>query len=156
MKDIKGYEGKYAITSCGKVWSYRSQKFLSPADNGHGYMVVVLCKDGKYKHFRVHKLVAEAYLGEANGRDVNHKDGCRNNNNINNLEYLTRKENCNQVSTKRLGKKAVIPVICIETGAVYESQAAAARATGIGRYNINNCLTGKQNSAGGFHWRYQI
>lgn len=37
MKDIKGYENEYAITSCGRVWSYKSKKFLSSNDNGRGY-----------------------------------------------------------------------------------------------------------------------
>ena len=46
MRDIKGYEGLYAITSCGKVWSYRSKKFLKPYDNGFGYLYVNLNKDG--------------------------------------------------------------------------------------------------------------
>jgi hypothetical protein len=37
MKDIKGYEGLYAITSCGKVWGYKYKRFLSPAITKHGY-----------------------------------------------------------------------------------------------------------------------
>ena len=49
MKDIKGYEGLYAITSCGKVWSYRSKKFLKPAKHQNGYLKVVLYKDGNLK-----------------------------------------------------------------------------------------------------------
>ena len=58
MKDIVGYEGLYAITSCGKVWSYKSKKFLKPSDNGHGYSFVRLCKDGKVKNYKIHRLVA--------------------------------------------------------------------------------------------------
>lgn len=49
MKDIKNYEGLYAVTSCGKVWSYRSQKFLKPATDGSGYLFVGLMKNGKVK-----------------------------------------------------------------------------------------------------------
>ena len=150
MKDIIGYEGLYAITSCGKVWSYRRKKFLSPADNGHGYLSLILCKDGKTKHFRIHQLVAQAYLGEPEGRDVNHKDGCRNNNNVNNLEYISRKENVKLAKTHT--RKGKVRVKCVETGEIFDSQAQAARETGIGRYNISNCITGKQKTAGGYHW----
>jgi hypothetical protein len=45
MRDIQGYEGIYAVTSCGKVWSYKTKRFLRPADNGNGYLQVVLRKD---------------------------------------------------------------------------------------------------------------
>ena len=148
MKDIVGYEGLYAVTEEGKVWSYRSKKFLSPADNGHGYLQVNL----QGKMLRVHRLVAEAYIPNPEGKkDVNHKDGNRKNNCVSNLEWATRKENCNyEIHKERKGN--LTPIRCIETGEVYESQAAAARETGIGRYNINNVITGKQRTAGGYHW----
>ena len=46
MTDIKGYEGLYAITSCGKVWSYKSNKFLKLRTTKNGYKQVALCKNG--------------------------------------------------------------------------------------------------------------
>jgi hypothetical protein len=46
MRDIPGYEGIYAATSCGKIWSYKRQKFLKPCIVGSGYLEVVLCKNG--------------------------------------------------------------------------------------------------------------
>lgn len=46
MKDIPGYEGLYAATSCGKIWSYRSNKFLKPFTTGSGYLSVELCRNG--------------------------------------------------------------------------------------------------------------
>ena len=59
MKDISNYEGLYAVTSCGKVWSYRSKKFLKAFDNGHGYLCVGL-QDlwGNRKVYKIHRLVA--------------------------------------------------------------------------------------------------
>ena len=96
MKDIKGYEGLYAVTSCGKVWSYRRGKFLNAKDNGYGYLFVILRKDGKNKAFKVHRLVAEAYLPNPyNLRDVSHKDECKTHNWLGNLEWTTHKDNCN-------------------------------------------------------------
>lgn len=96
MKDVVGYEGLYGITSCGKVWSYKSQRFLTPCDAGYGYMVVCLRKDGKQTNKRLHRLVAEAYLPNPNGlTDINHKDENKTHNYLNNLEWLNHKENCN-------------------------------------------------------------
>lgn len=152
MKDIKGYEGLYAITSCGKVWSYRRQKFMSPADNGHGYLFVTLRKDGTNKHFKVHRLVAEAYIPNPEGKEiVNHKDEVRNHNWVGNLEWATAKENQNYSSNKR-GPKVFSKIRCVETGEIYENCADAARAIGIHRYGINNVINGKQKTAGGYHW----
>lgn len=62
MKYIPGYEGLYAATSCGKVFSYRKKKFLSPRKNNSGYLRVALYKDGKVKDFLVHRLIAATYL----------------------------------------------------------------------------------------------
>ena len=56
MRDVKGYEGLYAVTSCGKVWSYKSDRFLSPCKTKSGYMFVRLCKNGKVKKMFVHRL----------------------------------------------------------------------------------------------------
>jgi hypothetical protein len=62
MKDIKGYEGLYAVTENGEVWSYKTNKFLKASDNGFGYLFVCLCNNGKSKKYKVHRLVAEAYI----------------------------------------------------------------------------------------------
>ena len=51
MKDIKGYEGLYAITSCGKVWSYRRKRFLTNSPAKDGYLKITLSKDGEVKTY---------------------------------------------------------------------------------------------------------
>ena len=90
MVDIYGYEGLYAVTEDGKVWSYKRKKFLRPADNGHGYLTVSLHKDGNKKTQKIHRLVANAYLPNPSGLpEVNHIDENRANNNISNLEWVT-------------------------------------------------------------------
>ena len=66
MKDIKGYEGLYAATSCGKIWSYRRHKFLKPRKQRDGYLLVNLYRDGVQKTYQLHRLIAEAYLENLN------------------------------------------------------------------------------------------
>lgn len=94
MRDISGYEGKYAITSCGKVYSYKRKIFLTPGERRWGYQKVSLCKNGKVKDYYVHRLVAEAYLENPEHKtQVNHKDLNKKNNSLCNLEWATPSEN---------------------------------------------------------------
>lgn len=96
MKDIQGYENKYAITSCGKVWSYKSKRFLIPHADKDGYLTVDLRKDGKRKAMKIHRLVAMAYIPNPEQKpQVNHLDENKQNNALNNLSWATGKENAN-------------------------------------------------------------
>ena len=95
MKYIKGYEGFYSVTKCGKVFTHRRGKFMSPGMGGGGrYRMVTLTRDGKPKGFLVHRLVALTYLDNPDGKpEVNHIDGDRENNALSNLEWVTPSEN---------------------------------------------------------------
>lgn len=96
MKDIKDYEGLYAITEDGRVWSYRSNKYLKPEIMKLGYVRFALSKGGKTKKFLAHRLVAEAYIPNPNSyTEVSHLDETRDNNCVDNLEWSTHMENCN-------------------------------------------------------------
>ena len=103
MKDIKNYEGKYAVTSCGQVWSYKSKKFLQARDD-HGYAAVGLYdKDGKRKSCLIHRLVAEAYLPNPdNLPEVHHIDTNRKNNCINNLQWMNKRDNLIEMYIRQL------------------------------------------------------
>jgi hypothetical protein len=79
-------------------------KVLKPALSG-GYLKTVLQNDqGKYSSWTVHKFVCLAFFGERNGKEVNHKDGKKTNNNIHNLEYCTRSENVKHAYDNNLSK----------------------------------------------------
>lgn len=94
MRKIKGFEN-YLIDENGNVYSQRSEKFIKPFFNSNGYLIVKLFKDGKRFYFFVHKLVALTYLEDSfeEGLEVNHKDANRQNNNVDNLEWITHAEN---------------------------------------------------------------
>lgn len=106
MKDVVGYEGQYAVTSCGKVWSYKSNKFLKPKTDKDGYYKVNLYNKGKQKTFFIHRLVAEAYISNLdNLPQVNHKSEIKTENFINNLEWCTAEYNTNYgTRNERAGK----------------------------------------------------
>lgn len=92
-KEIEGFPG-YFIEDNGSVWSEYSNKFLKPLHDTNGYLMVNLHKDGKQWSKRIHRLVAEAFINNPNNYDqVNHIDENKENNNINNLEWVTQQEN---------------------------------------------------------------
>ena len=156
MKDIKGYEGLYAMTSCGKVWRYKRQKFLKPVDNGIGYLKVGLCKEGKKEYRFVHRLVAEAYIpNPENKTDVNHKNEIKTDNYVNNLEWTTHKENMNYGNRNaKIAAKLSKPVYCVELNKVFPSTAEAGRQLRIGNSHISKCCRGILKTCGGYHWNY--
>lgn len=102
MKDIKGYEKLYAVTEDGKVWSYpkipqnpKGRWMKLNLDHG-GYPMLSLSKNRNSKCYSVHRLVAETYLKRKdNSLQVNHKNGNKLDNRVENLEWCTAQENTN-------------------------------------------------------------
>ena len=95
---IKGYEGYYDISEDGQVLSKKRNIILRSSFNlSHGmnaYKFVSLCKYSKYKHITIHRLVAQAFIPNPfNKPYINHKDGIKTNNSIENLEWVTNSEN---------------------------------------------------------------
>lgn len=157
VKDIPGYEGRYAITSDGRVYSYCHNIFLKPNDNGHGYLRVLLFKDSQKKTKRINRLVAEAFVpkpeGWDNSWDAAHKDDNRSNNDYRNLIWQTRADNINTDHFRNARTEyGPTPVRCVETGIEYASQAAAARDLDICAKSISNVINGYQITAGSYHW----
>ena len=158
MKDIKGYEGLYAVTSCGKVWSYKSNRFLGNNLDKDGYCRATLFKEGQRKTYKTHRLIAEAYIpNPENKPQINHKDENKQNNCINNLEWATAKENTNygtrnQRAGEAIGKKRSKKVYCVELDKVFDSMTQAQKELNIN--NISACCRGIYKTAGGYHWEY--
>jgi hypothetical protein len=94
MKLIPGTDGHYSATECGKIYSHKSNKFLKTLMINSGYQTLILRIRGKSKRFLVHRLVAKTYL-ENELDTVNHKNGIKTDNRLENLEYMTYKQNEN-------------------------------------------------------------
>lgn len=145
MRDIEGYEGLYAVTSCGKVWSYRNKKFLKQYKKESGYYVVNLYKNKERKTKRVHALVAEAYIPNPDNLEtVDHIDGNKEHNYIRNLQWMTRGDNVRKSCCKK--------VRCIETGQTFNSIKEAAEIMRLDPSHIGKVCNGKLNKTGGYHW----
>lgn len=99
LKDIRGYEGLYAVDRTGNIFSKqtstgRRQGLVKPWNNGSGYLKVNLYKDGAAKKYYVHRLVADAFLPNPDGlSEVNHRNGDKHNNSADNLEWCSRIQN---------------------------------------------------------------
>lgn len=157
MKDIKGYEGLYAVTSCGKVWSYRKQKFLKPAITNTGYFRVRLYKNGESEWAAVHRLVAMAYvLNIDNKPQVNHKDEDKSHNWANNLEWATPSENTNYgTRNERVAEKRKKPIYCVELNRVFDGAIDIEKEFGMNHSLIARVCNKKRKTAYGYHFSYK-
>ena len=115
-RDITGYEGLYQVSNLGRVRSldryvnsgYNTKRFskgkiLSFLLQKNGYAKVMLSKENTVKNADLHRLVAETFIANPNNKTtVNHKDGNKENNKIDNLEWATQKENNNHAAANGL------------------------------------------------------
>jgi hypothetical protein len=183
-KDIKGYEGYYAVSNFGRVKSLRSNKIMNATINSRGYPQVNLKVNGNRKCMRVHTLVAETFIpNPENKPQIDHIDTDPTNNHVSNLKWVTMKENMNNSITlertrKRLdimhktinignksntenrGIKSKLhkKVKCIETGKIYYGTREAAEALGAfyqgANCRISEVCRGISPSYKGFHFEY--
>lgn len=192
-RDINGYEGLYQVSNLGRVKSlerfiktrknkngmngyiHKQESIRIPTKDYKGYLRLSLCKEGKLKPFRVHRLVAEAFIPNPNNLpQVNHKDENKENNCITNLEWCTNEYNHNygtrnkRVAEKQKGRKIPfeqiknkIAVLQInkDTNEVirkYDSIKEAQICCGVKTHysHIGECCKGERKTAYGFKWRY--
>ena len=166
-RDIQGYEGLYKVSDCGRIARvYKTKPYarvLKPIPDKDGYLLVSLCKGNVAKRYRIHRLVACAFLENPSGLPVvNHKDENKNNNKAENLEWCSVQYNTvyKNAHIKRVEnrKRAVCQFSMDGTFIkLWESATEASREIGIRRSNISCCCLRYPhfNTAGGFIWRYK-
>lgn len=173
-KDIKNYEGLYKISSLGEIKNlkHKKEKEVKQVLQKTGYLKVILIKDKKPKAFYVHRLVAQAFIPNIeNKSQVNHKDGNKQNNNINNLEWNTPKENVKHayknglsvISDKQKQNMSKIKSKKVDQYDLngnfiktWKSLTEVEKELKISDSTISACCNGKKyyKTAGGFIWRY--
>jgi hypothetical protein len=155
--DIEGFENLYQISNLGRVYSLIRGKFLKTCKDKDNYRQITLHKDGKIKNYRIHRLVALAFIpNPLNLPEVNHRDENPSNNRVENLEWCDRKYNNNYGTRTEKCSKPVLQFT--REGKFikeYPSLIEAERQTKIFNQNISSCCLGKRKSCGGFVWRYK-
>lgn len=138
------------------------EKIKGARADSQGYLLTDLYKDNKQKTIRIHRLVAETFIFNAECKEtVNHIDGNKKNNTVENLEWSTFKEQNehfykNNLKTKENIEKAVKAmnkasskkVKCLNTGEIYNSASEAAREKGVSPSLVMGCCRGVRKSAG--------
>lgn len=176
-RDIEGYNGIYQVSNLGRVRSLSSidklgHKRIGKIINLHkckdGYVNVCLHKDGKKKYFRVHRLVAIAFIPNPNNLpEVNHiidDYEHRSDNRVENLEWCDHKYNCNygthneKISKSVKGKKRpnstgykhsqARKIKCLTTNEIFTTMKEAHEKYNINEGHICECCQGKRKSAG--------
>lgn len=167
--DIPSFKGLYQITKCGKVRSLDKRvncplngtrlvksKSIKLRLEKNGYFCVVLTRYRDGRRYLVHRLLAETFIPNPENKPyINHIDGVKHNNSLDNLEWCTHKENMQHAFENDL-VKCLTPVKCHKNGSElrFKSQAEASRALGISRPCICAALKGNQITAGGYYWEY--
>lgn len=173
-KDIKGYEGIYQVSNKGRVKSlerdiickngvkrHYKERIMKGSLDMDGYLYVGLGNNkGERKFLWIHRIVATTFIPNLDNKpQVNHKDEVKTNNFVENLEWMTCKENVNygthnERMAKALSKSVAQYTRDGELVKVWQSTNEAGRQLGIGQSNISAVARGKRKTCGGFVWKY--
>lgn len=153
-----GFEGLYEVSNFGKV-RHKNGLEIGGGINSYGYRAYSLFKDGKRYTGKGHRLVAEAFIPNPCGkRNVNHKDGDKDNNSADNLEWATHGENGKHARQQLSVDYTEKPVVQLSQSgdvvAIWANAALPSRLLNISSQLISACCRGTAKSAGDFFWQY--
>lgn len=161
-KDIPSYEGIYKVSNLGKVKSiswfdpknkkyYKRDKLLKPRKTDKGYIEVTLTNKYKKKIYKVHRIVAEAFIPNNNNLpQINHIDEDKSNNSVNNLEWCTAEYNiryskCKKVKQYNMNKEFIRE---------WDSITDASTELNIPTTHISKCCKGILKKTHNYIWEY--
>lgn len=180
-RSINKLGGRYSVSNHGRVRNESNGYILKGCVNEFGYCVIGIYDKtkGHSMHYKVHRLVAEAFIpNPLNKKTVNHKDGVKTNNNVSNLEWNTHSENLHHAfdnglikTTERQrengrknirknkiysnnNRKCILSIDSNDQKQIYKSVRDASRAVGLSPSAIVHCLKGKTQKSAGRKWRY--
>ena len=157
---IKNTNGRYSISSIGRIRNNKTGRFLKPSLTRRGYLRInILFENVGHRHVFVHRLVGDAFCDRPDGANViNHIDNNQLNNKSENLEWVTQLYNVRYAM--RQGRHPNFPnsmrVVGIKDGKelVFESMNEAAKETGCNSQSISMCCNGKRKHHHGYIWKF--
>lgn len=148
----------YLVSKDGKIYSKRFKKFLTPKVNWDGYHRIQIWENNKCRMVSWHRVIAETFIPNPDNKPVvNHKNGIKDDNRVENLEWCTQQENI-QHSWKNGLSKSNKPVDMLDMDGNYIQSFKSAVEAGkyINRHGsgITKCVTGVREHCGNYKWRY--
>ena len=160
---LEGYSNYEIYPEEGRVWSYKSNRFIGSFDKD-GYLIVGLVGDnGKTKTYGIHRVIWLTVNGNIpKNMEINHIDEDKTNNSISNLVLTNHTDNCNwgtrnkRIIENRKGKFSKKPVVSIIGNTIVNYYPSTRGAEKYGFYSgpISNCCNGKSNTYKGLKWKY--
>jgi hypothetical protein len=149
---IKRYNSKYSISNKGNVISHIGKdKELIKSKSSNGYLFVRLCLNGKAKTELIHRLVAEYFLNNENNLpQVDHINEDKYNNNVENLQWITSKENTRKSQSIKVYQKTLDGIVLKTWGGFGHIN----EELGFNKANIQKCCSGKKPTMYGYKWSY--
>lgn len=178
-RDIAGYENRYMVSNKGRIIClsldivthphgkeqiiHRDAHLLKPSIFKSGYLYIMFRKDGKRNKYTIHRLVAQAFIPNiANYPQIDHKDGNKQNNDINNLRWCTPTINMsNELTQQRvlIGREKVdfpyrMPIVQLINGKIVNSYDSiySTKDKGYNPASVNKCCNGKCKTYKGYSW----
>lgn len=184
-KDIKGYENLYQVSNMGRVKSLEriiircdnktqtiKEKILKTRIGNNGYYTIILSKKGEIKKIDIHRLIAIAFIPNPDNKPcIDHINGDRTDNRIENLRWVTQKENINNpISISKMKKNHHLkntfgaehplskPILQFTLDGKlvrkWDSAVDIKKELGFNNCHISSCCNGKRKTANGYIWKY--